>query len=124
LWLNLGLPDPIFILPLLVVATTWIQSKVMQPATAVDNPQAQAMSQQMTLMMPLMIGWMSLQFPSGLSIYWVIGNLVSIVQYATTSPVNWKNVFSLRPAPAAAASEKPGTGKGKPERGRQAASKR
>jgi YidC/Oxa1 family membrane protein insertase len=131
LWLNLGLPDPYFVLPLLVVATTWIQSKVMQPPS-VDNPQAQAMSQQMTLMMPLMIGWMSLQFPSGLSMYWVIGNLVSIVQYGVTSPVNWKNVFSLRPAAASApaapeskgAGGKGGGGKGKGGRTRQAASKR
>src|SRR5687768_14318645 len=27
LWLNLGLPDPFYILPLLVVVTTWLQSK-------------------------------------------------------------------------------------------------
>ncbi len=134
LWLNLGLPDPFFVLPLLVVATTWLQSKVMQPAAAVDNQQAQAMSQQMTLMMPLMIGWMSLQFPSGLSIYWVIGNAVSIVQYAVTSPVDWKSIFTFRRAPAGAANDKAGGGKtgagktgggkGKSERGRQAASKR
>jgi len=127
LWLNLGLPDPFFVLPLLVVATTWLQSKVMQPATAVDNQQAQAMSQQMALMMPLMIGWMSLQFPSGLSIYWVIGNAVSIVQYGVTSPVDWKSIFSFRRAPAAAGADKASGGKsggGKSERARQAASKR
>jgi len=135
LWLNLGLPDPIYILPLLVVATTWIQSKVMQPATAVDNQQAAAMSQQMTLMMPLMIGWMSLNFPSGLSIYWVIGNLVSIGQYAVTSPVNWRNIFSFRSSAAPAAADKPKvssngrgdkakTGKEKSDRSSRVASKR
>ena len=97
LWLNLGLPDPLFIMTVLVVVTTFVQSKVMTPPTATADPQAAAMSGQMTLMMPIMIGWMSLQFPSGLSIYWIIGNIVSIVQYAVTTPVNWKNVFSLRP---------------------------
>ena len=61
----------------------------------------------MTLMMPVMIAWMSLQFPSGLSIYWIIGNIVSVVQYAVTTPVNWKNVFTLRPAqPASSAPDK------------------
>ena len=110
LWLNLGLPDPFFVLPLLVVVTTWLQSKVMQPAAAVDNQQAQAMSKQMTLMMPLMIGWMSLQFPSGLSIYWVIGNAVSIVQYAVTSPVDWKSIFSFRPPASPSAPDKSKSG--------------
>jgi YidC/Oxa1 family membrane protein insertase len=118
LWLNLGLPDPIHVLPLLVVVTTWLQSKVMQPATPMDNQQAAAMSQQMTLMMPLMIGWMSLQFPSGLSIYWVIGNVVSIVQYAVTSPVNWRNVFSFRPASAAGADDKSKSGTGRSDNGK------
>jgi YidC/Oxa1 family membrane protein insertase len=97
LWLNLGLPDPFFILPLLVVVTTWLQSKVMTPATAGADPQAAQMSQSMAMTMPLMIGWMSLNFPSGLSIYWVIGNIVSVVQYAVTTPINWKTVLSLRP---------------------------
>jgi YidC/Oxa1 family membrane protein insertase len=118
LWLNLGLPDPFFVLPLLVVVTTWVQSKVMTPATGAGDPNAQAMSQQMALMMPLMIGWMSLQFPSGLSIYWVIGNIVSIVQYSLTQPINWKNVFSLRPAPPPAPPEKGRTSAARPEKAR------
>jgi YidC/Oxa1 family membrane protein insertase len=105
LWLNLGLPDPFYVLPLLVVVTTWLQSKVMAPATAGADPQAAQMSQSMAMTMPLMIGWMSLQFPSGLSIYWVIGNIVSVVQYAVTTPVDWKSALSFRapkkPAPPA-----------------------
>jgi len=106
LWLNLGLPDPLYLLPILVVATTWIQSKVMTPATGTGDAQAAQMSQSMALTMPLMIGWMSLQFPSGLSLYWVVGNVVSIVQYAVGSPIDWRNVFSFRspsPAPAVVA---------------------
>jgi YidC/Oxa1 family membrane protein insertase len=98
LWLNLGQPDPFYILPILVVVTTWVQSKVMTPPTASADPQAAQMTQSMAITMPLMIGWMSLQFPSGLSMYWVIGNVVSIVQYALTSPVDWKSVLSFRPA--------------------------
>jgi YidC/Oxa1 family membrane protein insertase len=104
LWLNLALPDPFYILPLLVVVSTFVQSKIMTPPTATADPSAAQMTQSMTMMMPIMIGWMSLQFPSGLSMYWVIGNLVSIAQYAATMPVNWKNVFTLRPPrPATAA---------------------
>ena len=98
-WLNLGLPDPIFILPLFVVATTWLQSRVMTPPTAGSDPQAAQMSQSMAVTMPLMIGYMSLQFPSGLSIYWIVSNIVSIVQYAIASPVDWKAIFSFRSPP-------------------------
>jgi YidC/Oxa1 family membrane protein insertase len=102
LWLNLGLPDPFYILPILVVVTTWIQSKVMTPPTATADPQAAQMNQSMAYTMPLMIGWFSLQVPSGLSVYWVVGNIIGIAQYAMTSPVNWKNVLSFRsPAPPA-----------------------
>jgi YidC/Oxa1 family membrane protein insertase len=94
-WLNLGMPDPIFVLPLLVVATTWLQSRVMTPATAGSDPQAAQMSQSMAVTMPLMIGYMSLQFPSGLSIYWIVSNVVSIAQYAIASPVDWKGIFTF-----------------------------
>jgi YidC/Oxa1 family membrane protein insertase len=94
-----------------VVVTTYLQSKVMTPAQATADPQAAAMSSQMTLMMPIMIGFMSLQFPSGLSIYWIIGNIVSVVQYAITTPVNWKSVFTFSLAPAAPAPAAPEKGK-------------
>ena len=101
LWLHLGLPDPYYVLPVVVVATTWLQSKIMTPPSA--DPQAAQMSQTMSIYMPLMIGWMSLNFPSGLSIYWVISNVVGIVQYAIMpgSKVDWKNLFRLRSTPPA-----------------------
>jgi membrane protein insertase Oxa1/YidC/SpoIIIJ len=39
------------------------------------------MTQQMQIMMPLMFGLFSLQFAAGLSIYFVISNLIRIGQY-------------------------------------------
>jgi YidC/Oxa1 family membrane protein insertase len=103
-WLNLGLPDPIYVLPVLVVVTTWLQSRVMTPPTAGADPQAAQMSKSMAVTMPLMIGYMSLQFPSGLSIYWIVSNIVSIVQYAIASPVDWKAIFTFRSRKPAAPS--------------------
>ncbi len=40
----------------------------------------------------LMIGWFSLQVASGLSIYWIVGNILSVVQYALMPgmKINWK----------------------------------
>jgi YidC/Oxa1 family membrane protein insertase len=94
LWLNMGLPDPFYVLPILVAISMYIQSKMITPP-ATGDPQAAQMSQSMTLTMPLMFGWMSLSFPSGLSIYFVISNLIGIVQTALTQPVDWKNVFNF-----------------------------
>ncbi len=107
LWINLGLPDPTFILPVIVVLTTWVQSKVVTPPPSTDANAAQ-MSQSMALTSTLMIGMFSLQFPSGLSIYWVVGNIIGVVQQALTQPVDWRNIFRLGgpPSPAAAAAAK------------------
>lgn len=104
LWLNLGLPDPYLALPILVAVTTWLQSKVMTPPAASADPNAAQMSQTMAITMPLMFGYISLQFPSGLSIYFIIANIVGVVQYAITTPIDWKNIlnFQLGPAPAPA----------------------
>ncbi len=87
LWLNLGQPDPYFILPVLVFATMWAQQKILTPQTPKDpkkkgkddNPAA-AMSKSMQTTMPLMFGFFSLSFPSGLSIYFVLANIIGIGQ--------------------------------------------
>ena len=78
LWLNLGQPDPFYILPILVFSTMWLQQKLLSPQTAQKkdgkegNDPAQAMSRSMQTTMPLMFGFFSLSFPSGLSIYFVL----------------------------------------------------
>ncbi len=84
LWLNLSQPDPFFVLPLLVFGSMFIQQKLLAPAPAKtkgkdDNPAA-AMTQSMQYTMPLMFGFFSLQFPAGLSIYFVLANIIGIVQ--------------------------------------------
>ena len=78
LWLNLGRPDPYYVLPFLTVATMWVQQKMM--STASTDPQQQAMSQTMELMMPMMFGFITLQLASGLALYFVATNVFGIVQ--------------------------------------------
>ena len=74
LWLpSLSEPDPIYVLPILSALTTFLQQKM----TTTE------MTQQMKIMMtvmPLFIGWISLNFPSGLVLYWVTMNIVQIIQ--------------------------------------------
>lgn len=87
LWMNLGQPDPRLVLPLLVFATMFLQQKLLSPTMSSksnddgddDNPMA-SMTQSMQYTMPIMFGFFSLQFPAGLSIYFVLSNIIGIGQ--------------------------------------------
>lgn len=72
LWLtNLSSPDPYYILPILSGVTTYFQTIM----TGTDQSQ-----RAMMMIMPIFIGYISLSFPSGLVLYWVVSNLFSMVQ--------------------------------------------
>ena len=73
-WINdLASKDPTYISPLLMGASMFMQQK-MTP-TVGDPAQAKIM-----LVMPIMFTFMFLSFPSGLVIYWLVSNVLSIVQ--------------------------------------------
>ncbi len=77
LWLRLSRPDPNLILAILVGGTMWVQQKmVTAPAT---DPRQQSMTRMTTMMMPLMFGFFTLSFPSGLALYWVVSNVIGII---------------------------------------------
>ena len=67
-----------FALPVLVAFTSWLQTKMTTPAGGGDG-QAGGMGQSMTLMMPLMFGFFSLNFSTGLSFYFIVSNIIGIV---------------------------------------------
>jgi len=72
LWIkDLAAKDPIYITPLIMGATMVIQQK-MTP-TAADPTQAK-----MFLLMPVMFTFLFLNFPSGLVLYWLVNNVLSI----------------------------------------------
>lgn len=112
MWLNLGLPDPFFVLPILVVVTMFLQQKLLAPAPAAnkgkeqENPAA-AMTQSMLYTMPLMFGFFSLQFPAGLSIYFILSNIIGIAQgYYMRWTMNREKAAKGIVVPAAAANGK------------------
>jgi YidC/Oxa1 family membrane protein insertase len=108
-WLDLGRPDPFYILPILVVVTTWAQQKLLSPPN--PDPQAASMNQSMQIMMPLMFGFFALQFSSALAIYFVISNVVGVAQYVIINRWfrgNWEekpqSQRAAKPQPVAAES--------------------
>jgi YidC/Oxa1 family membrane protein insertase len=111
LWMDLGKPDmltipginfPLPILAVLVVITTYIQSKLTTPPSNGADDQSAAMANSMTMMMPFMMCYMALTLASGLSLYFLASNLIGIGQYAILGKVNWSNLLpstkSNRPA--------------------------
>ena len=74
LWIHdLAAPDPFYILPILMMASMFIQTKL--NPTPPDPIQAKVM-----MMMPLIFGFMFFWFPAGLVLYWVVNNVLSIAQ--------------------------------------------
>lgn len=75
LWLSsLASKDPTYVLPILSAVSTWALSAQTAPKNA-EGPQ-----KMITYFMPLFIGYISINFPSGLVIYWVVSNLFQLVQ--------------------------------------------
>jgi YidC/Oxa1 family membrane protein insertase len=68
------------LLPLLAGLTTFVQTKMMTQPGQVQDPTQAAMTQNMTLIMPVFIGFISLNFAAALALYWVVSNLFSIGQ--------------------------------------------
>jgi YidC/Oxa1 family membrane protein insertase len=89
LWLNLARPDPYFVIPVLVAASTWFSQRTMSMPSA--DPQQAQMNQSMQLMMPLMFGWFAVNFASGVAIYWIISSLARMFFQGMTQ--GWKFVL-------------------------------
>jgi YidC/Oxa1 family membrane protein insertase len=69
-----------YALPVLVAFTSWLQTKMTTTTGAVGgDSQAASMNQSMTMMMPLMFGFFSLNFSTGLSFYFIVSNIIGIV---------------------------------------------
>lgn len=110
-WLDLGKPDPYYILPALagisqlifsLMMTSGTEQHVLVPKKKDDKKKeedslemAQSMQQQMVFLMPIMTVFISLNFASGLALYWVITTVFSAVQqYVVSGPGGLKNIYS------------------------------
>lgn len=107
LWMNLGQPERVNIfgvgvplLAILVVITTYIQSKLLTPPSANPKDQSAQMTGMMNLYMPIFMGWLAWTLASGLSLYFVVSNLFGILQYALLGKANWKSLVPGYKPPA------------------------
>lgn len=73
---GVGIP----ILAVLSGLTTWYQMKMITPTGSKVDPTMKTMN----MMMPFMIAYFTYKVPAGLAIYWVVGNVFTIVQQYLT----------------------------------------
>ncbi len=77
-WIHdLSTKDPYYVTPILMTATMWLQQRL---APQAGDPQQQKIFR----MMPLVFGIMFLKFPSGLVLYWLTNNVITILQQEIT----------------------------------------
>lgn len=124
LWLDLSRPDRLYIFPILAGLTQLVYSLMLRPGTEHPHPgensqkspsspksqtdknqektemgMAQEIQNQMLFMMPLMTVIISLRFPSGLSLYWVITTVFSVIQqWFVTGPGGLRYYWTLAKA--------------------------
>jgi len=78
LWIHdLSARDPYYVTPILMTATMWLQQRLAPP---VGDPQQQKIFR----WMPLIFGVMFMGFPSGLVLYWLANNVITIIQQEVT----------------------------------------
>lgn len=77
LWMNLANPDPTpFVMPILVGSSMWVMQKMTTMPAA--DPRQASTNKMMLWMMPLMFGFFTLNFSSGLAVYWVVSNIIGV----------------------------------------------
>lgn len=103
LWMDMGTPERLFIpglnfgipvLAIIVVITTFISSKIITPPSQPgSNDQGAMMTKMMNIYMPVLMGWLAWSLSSGLALYFVVTNLIQILQYAISGKVHWENIL-------------------------------
>ena len=99
LWMNLGQPERLMVfgvgipvLTILVVISTYLQSKLIEPPSG-GNDQSAMMTKSMSIYMPLLMGFMAYSLASGLALYFFASNVIGIIQYAIMGRANWTNIL-------------------------------
>ncbi|HEU0073000.1 MAG TPA: YidC/Oxa1 family membrane protein insertase, partial [Dehalococcoidia bacterium] len=95
LWMHMGSPDAIA-MPLAVAVSMYTMQKLTQVPTTDEKQRAQ--QNMMNLMLPLMFGFFTIQWPSALGLYWALSNVISMVThyfYVGGGPINWRALIGM-----------------------------
>ena len=75
IWIpDLSAPDPTYVLPALFIVTMFLMQYI-SPSPGMDPAQRRMMA----FVMPVIFGFTLFHFPSGLALYWFVGNLIGII---------------------------------------------
>ena len=96
LWLDLALPDPYFILPLLVSVTGLVRQKVTK--SSLDNA-PEKRSQHLTIALSLLSAFIVASLASGLAIYLLLSSLIGMLENSL-----YKTLSKITPAGVSGAS--------------------
>jgi YidC/Oxa1 family membrane protein insertase len=108
LWIrDLSAPDPYYVLPILMGVSMVIQQKIMP--TTMDPTQAKIM-----LLLPAFMTVLFLTFPSGLVLYWLTNNVITILQQFLTD-----RYIMPKPAPAVSPAQDAGPSDGQKSGGKK-----
>lgn len=120
-----GLLIAYFSLPIIMTVTQFVLQKMTQPTGSKganksgQQDQTQMMGQMM-MIMPLFFGYITLGLPSGLSLYWAVSNILSLIQqYFVTGwggLEDWIAVFRPKPRPALVQGTSESASAGEPEK--------
>lgn len=91
-WLtDLSTPDPLHILPIFIIVTMFVVQWI-SPAPGMD-PQQRRM---MAFVMPLFMGFILLNYASGLALYWITGNIINLaIQYGINKSPMGKELHAI-----------------------------
>lgn len=103
-WEKLLQPDvwPYLVLPALLAITQYVMVKSGQmgqtPTSGDDSNPAAGMMGQMTWLMTGMFVFFALQVPAGLSLYWVVGNVLALAQqlYVNRQKEHWESATAAQ----------------------------
>ncbi|WP_180339370.1 YidC/Oxa1 family membrane protein insertase [Peptoniphilus catoniae] len=84
--------DKTMILAGIAALTTFLTSFLSMQTQPAQNEQSKSMMRSMMIIMPLFIFWMGRNFQSGLLLYWVVGNIFTVIQQMITNAMVSKSV--------------------------------
>lgn len=104
LWMDLGQPERLFLpffpefgiptLAIIVVITSWLSTRTMSSSS--PDGQGAQMTQMMGIYMPLLMGWLAYTYASGLALYFVVSNILGVVQNMIMRGIHIRELIPFR----------------------------